>query len=149
MIICLSTNINNLLKSGNYNNFIKIILVRDPYTKCISGWKYCNSLKTKSLIDALNNPPGGLNKCPIKYVNNLGNGTIFHDWAHFTLTQTQMLIQNNKKIYDKLFKYENYTDILDFINRKLGIGIKECKLNKTNYNKKQIKLTDNEKKKFK
>ena len=59
-----------------------------------------------------------------------------------------MLIKNNKKIYDKIFKYENYTDILDFINKELSIDIKELKLNKTKYNKKQTKLSDNEKKKI-
>lgn len=77
--------------------------MRNPVTKLLSAWRYCESTKNKPIIYNLENPP--------KEEENL------HDWNHFTCSQTNSLIYNGKKQYDKVFKYENYVEIINYLGR--------------------------------
>lgn len=74
----------------------KFSVVRNPYSKALSSWRYCPSTKDKSLVEALSNPP--------KEEEN------FHDYLHFTMTQTSLLSKDGKIYVDELLRYENLND---------------------------------------
>lgn len=97
--------------TNTYPEHLKICIVRHPYSKFLSSKNYCNSSKNKTYIEVLNNLPTRL--------NNL------HDWGHLTRTQTEGLIYNDKKQYDKLFYYEEYHKVFDFISNNFGTKIIE------------------------
>ena len=74
----------------------KFSVVRNPYSKALSSWRYCPSTKDKSLLEALSNPP--------KEEEN------FHDYMHFTKTQTSMLTRDGEIYVDELLRYENLNE---------------------------------------
>ena len=91
----------NLLLQKKYYNFEKICIVRNPVAKLVSAWKYCKSTNNRPIASCLKNPP--------KKKENP------HDWGHFTRSQTGGLIYNGKKQYDKIFKHENYIEIINYL----------------------------------
>jgi len=96
--------------------------VRHPYFKFLSSKNYCNSSKNKTNIQILNNLPTRRNNP--------------HDWGNLTRTQTEGLIYNDKKQYDKIFYYEDYKKICYFISNNFGTTLIEENKNVTKkYNK--------------
>ena len=47
------------LNEGNISDIgiITFGVIRNPYTRCISSWKYCESTRTRTLLDCLKTPP--------------------------------------------------------------------------------------------
>lgn len=74
-------------------------IVRNPYDKTISAWKYCKTTKNKSLHNILS---GSMPRNKFWTKDN-------HDYIHFTLSQAHCLIENNHPIVDKIFRFEDIT----------------------------------------
>lgn len=71
----------------------KFTIIRNPWDKFISSWKYCLSTKKKSIKDLLLNLP--------KKEEN------YHDWFHLTMNQTEIILdKHNNVLVDKLLKFE-------------------------------------------
>jgi len=92
-----------------YGKRITFGIVRDPYTKATSAWKYCKAIKNKPLLNALTAPPK-----PRRHDN--------HDWIHFTRLQTEGLFHpptDTTPIYypsvDLLFKFEELHKLTEFL----------------------------------
>ena len=75
------------------NGIISFGVIRNPYTRCISSWKYCESTRPRTLLDCLKTPPDKKVSC-----RNPG-----HDYKHFTLPQSHWLyhfVEANKMYSD-------------------------------------------------
>lgn len=72
-------------------------VVRNPYDKTISAWKYCESTKNRQLKDVLRNA------MPRNKFWTKDN----HDYIHFTLPQSSFLVWKDKLIVDTIFRFEN------------------------------------------
>lgn len=68
---------------------VSFAVARNPYTRCVSSWKYCRSTKDKPLIDCLSDPPraGALDPSGL-----LKPG---HDYRHFTKTQCDFMFDGD------------------------------------------------------
>jgi hypothetical protein len=76
-------------------------IVRNPYDKLVSAWKYCKSTKDKSLQDALSrNLPQKSGK---KYN---------HDYVHFSMRQKDFVVENESLIVDYLVGFESLQEDL-------------------------------------
>lgn len=100
-----------------YPNHLRICIVRNPYFKFLSSKNYCKTTKGSSTLEVLRNLP------------QISEDV--HDWGHLTRTQTAGLIYNGRKQYDKLFYYENYKSILDFIGTHFDVALMEQNANVT------------------
>ena len=65
---------------------VSFAVKRNPYTRCVSAWKYCRSTRNRALLDCLSNPPQ-----PGELHPDLKPG---HDYRHFTKTQSQFMFDN-------------------------------------------------------
>ena len=88
-------------------------VVRNPYDRCLSSWKYCHSTKSRSLLDALQNPPrdGEINREKLHHQPG-------HDYRHFTRTQSSYLYRPDRtKRVTALLSFENlYEDLQDLLD---------------------------------
>lgn len=114
----------------NYTDYFIFSVVRNPWEKFISGWKYCESTRNKSLDEVLNNLPQ--------------DG---HDFIHLTRTQTDTISYNNKIIPNFLLRmetlqedYDKLCDILKKPRRKLKQLNKTDHLEYKNYFKTQKQI---------
>ncbi len=85
---------------SNYKNYYTFSVIRNPWDRFVSGWKYCNSTKNRSLLDVLQNLP---NRCN------------WHDWLHLTVSQYNMLYSEGKCVVNKLVRFENLQSDFDNI----------------------------------
>lgn len=112
-------------------------VIRNPYSRCISSWKYCESTRTRTLLDCLKNPPD----VEVSY-HKRG-----HDYRHFTLPQSHWLFHptTNKRVHH-LLKFENIEEEIYNLCNEYGIKInkklRNLKLGKYDYN---MQLTSQEK----
>ena len=129
------------LQPGNVfapaNGIISFGVIRNPYTRCISSWKYCESTRTRTLLDCLKTPPD----------KNVAYCTHGHDYKHFTLPQSHWLYHptTNKRVYH-LIKFENLEEEIYNLCDQYGIEIKKMfpKSNVGVYDR-NIQLTSEEK----
>lgn len=77
----------------------KFAIVRNPYDRFVSGWKYLRSTQDIDLVEVLQNLP---NKEPR-----------YGDYTHLTMTQTELLYLDGKLIPDKILRYENLSSDLN------------------------------------
>ncbi|WP_424974755.1 sulfotransferase family 2 domain-containing protein [Dinoroseobacter sp. S124A] len=71
--------------------YLKLAIVRNPWDRFISGWKYCESTKENSLLDTLRNPP-------VKG----------HDYRHLTRSQVGALkYSDGRWAVDMLISFED------------------------------------------
>lgn len=87
-----------------YSDYFVFSVIRNPWDKFISGWKYCNGIKNKSFDDVLFNLPK--------------RG---HDYIHLTRTQFDTISYNGDLIPNFLIRMENlqsdYDMVCDFIGK--------------------------------
>lgn len=93
-------------------NAFKWAVVRNPYDKAISAWKYLESTSDKKLSEVLVSPP-----------NKDDN---FLDYHHFTRTQTEALSEKGEIYVDFILRYENLSS--EWIRLEHELGIKLPKL---------------------
>jgi hypothetical protein len=93
----------------------KFSVVRNPYDKAISAWRFLDDLKIIPLVDALSNPPQPDN---------------WRSYHHFTRTLTSMLTIDGKLYPDFIVKYENLNN--DFTTLMVKLGISSFFLPETN-----------------
>lgn len=131
----------NLLGEENFNKFLKFSVVRNPYTRIISdyffipvnnvafkGGKSFNEflLLVKDIVEQ------------DKFLDNL-----YFD--HFKPQHSFICNSDNKLMIDKLFYFEKFNEIENFLFKNFRITDKQIIL-KGNYKKDQIILTNEQKK---
>ena len=127
------------LNEGNMLDIgiISFGVIRNPYTRCISSWKYCESTRTRTLLDCLKTPPD----------EEVAYYTHGHDYRHFTLPQSHWLHHptTNKRV-DHLIKFENLEEEIYNLCDQYEIEIKKMfpKENAGKYDH-NIQLTSEEK----
>jgi len=126
-----------------YNKFIKFTIVRNPYDRIISEY-YWTPINTNLGYKSGKNFDYFLKKVSNIVKNKKYNDTIYHD--HF-IPQYEFICNIDKKIMvNRLFKFEEFNKVLEFLkNKKYNIDFKK-KLN--NYEKNKIKLNPIQKKKI-
>lgn len=87
---------------SKFKSYFRFSVVRNPYDRFVSGWKYCNGTKDRSLLDVLHNLP---RNDPDATKESDPYGERAHDYVHVTRPQ-----------YDILF-YEDGTMGVDFVMR--------------------------------
>ena len=78
---------------GMWLHRVSFAVSRNPYDKCISAWKYCSSTKENTLKFNLLNAPS--------------TDSNWHDYVHFTRSQTDSLAENGKLIVDRILRFED------------------------------------------
>ncbi len=121
-IICVGAYKNRIWFKDNYpqiwENAFKWAVVRNPYDKTISAWKYLESTSGKTLSEVLTSPP-----------NEEDN---FRDYLHFTRTQSETLSTKGKLYVNYMLKYENLGEEWIKLGDELGIKLPELPVvNKT------------------
>ena len=122
----------NALKEykGKYKDYFKFAVIRNPWDKFISAWRYCANMKVfqSAMSDEFKNN--------FDYIlNNLpqSNDVIPHNYKHITLNQYDMLYDKNGIcIVDKIIHFENlqseFDEVCDIIGKP---KVKLKKLNTT------------------
>lgn len=82
-----------------YTDYLIFSIVRNPWDRFISGWKYCNTTKNNSLNDVLI-------KLPTFEENE-------HDFIHLTRTQCDTIYKKEKLIPNFVIKFENMQSDFD------------------------------------
>lgn len=110
-----------------YKDYLVFTIIRNPWDRFISGWKYCSSTKQKSINDVINNLPKQHPNVPITHHLN-------HDFIHLTRTQYSFINKNNVLIPEVIIRYENLQEEFDKLCDRLSKPrIKFPKLNTTNH----------------
>jgi hypothetical protein len=140
-----------------WDNSFKIASVRNPYTRIISSWAYCETTKNRDLKDCILNPPMLDN---INYLRNKsGNSNNsydylkldidllkYHDYHHFTVQQCDYLYHNGEKLYDYLIRFENLQEDIIKLLDILQINNDNITINHLNTSDKTNKYLDDESK---
>ncbi len=99
-----------------YKDYVTFSVIRNPWDRFISGWKYCDSTKNRSLLDVLQHLP-----------------THGHDYEHITRLQYDRIYYKNVQIQNFLLRFENLQQDFDILCEKIGKPKKKLNhLNKTN-----------------
>jgi hypothetical protein len=125
---CVSFTVVDSLKT--VTDWVSFTVVRNPYTRCISSWKYCSSTRDRSLLDCLHNPPprGDLKKPD-------------HDYVHFTMKQSEFIFDGENRP-THILRFEHLQKDLDNMFKLYNVSPVELKkLNIGNY---EYQLTDEE-----
>ena len=83
--------------------YFRFATIRNPFDRFISGWKYCDFTKDRSLMDVLTN-------LPVRELSTKDNDRKTEDFAyrHITITQKMRLFDlNDKLVTNFLVRYEN------------------------------------------
>ena len=120
-----------------YSDYFTFSVVRNPWDRFISGWKYIERLKEE-----------GRRKRNIKEDKNENEKEIFlnlltsipyeydsHDWIHLAMTQYEALNHNGEIFVDKIIRFENlqkeFDEVCDIINKpKTKLNHLNCTLRK-------------------
>ena len=126
----------------DYSRYRLFGVARNPYDRCISGWKYCDSTRPRTLLDCLANLPD------VDHVPSNPTLVVGHDWRHFTATQCHYLYHETRLFtVDFLLRYENLEDHLMALCDHLNIQTHKVRLKCVNagyYRPKDVSLTDEE-----
>lgn len=98
--------------SDVWNKSFKWAIVRNPYKKTISAWRFLEDLRDKALIDVLKNPPKAKD-----------NGEYDRNYQHFTVSLTELLSLDNHIYIDQYIKFENLSNEFEALNTKLGMEL--------------------------
>lgn len=88
-------------------------IVRDPYDRLVSAWKYCPSTRELSLLEAL---AGGR---PRKRWWRCYD----HDFVHFTMRQSDFLVEDGCIIVGAVLRFEHLHHELEAFFRGIGIEL--------------------------
>jgi hypothetical protein len=118
---------------GLWSESRSFAIVRHPYDKTVSAWKYCKSTRNKELKHVLSSamPKPGFWR---RYN---------HDYVHFTLTQSSFLVSGDQIIVERIFKFEEITQnpegLFEFLGLKLAaIPHKNRNLRREGYSASQL-----------
>ena len=95
-------------KLDKNKDHMSVAVSRDPYTRCISSWKYCHTTRDRPLLECLANPPK-LTDINAPKFNQYSPG---HDYRHFTRTQSQCIFNGNLRP-THILRYETLEDDLE------------------------------------
>ena len=85
-------------------DYLVFSIVRNPWDRFVSGWKYCKSTRNRTLRQVLLDPPR--------------EG---HDYRHLTRPQHEILIdREGRPVYDVLLRYETLQADFDRLCERLG-----------------------------
>ena len=121
-----------------FDDSYKILISRDPYTKCISCYNYhpsCKNLTLKYLLKNENNLKYDSTMIDYKVEAKKSLWNKYSLFTHLYLTQTSNLIENENLLVDKIIRFENMKEEIDSLFEKININISNIKmehLNKTN-----------------
>lgn len=76
-----------------WDRSFKWAVVRNPYDRVVSAWKYLEGLREKPLVEILRNPP----------IEDGSPSEYYHLWKPFS----EMLVFEDQMIVDRLVKYED------------------------------------------
>jgi hypothetical protein len=96
-----------------FPDYFRFSVVRNPWDKFVSGWKWCKSTKDRTITDVLRNLPKKIEH-PITPDDN-------HDYYHVTVTQEQFLYDNGKLIVDYLIRFEALQEGFDKVCEIIGM----------------------------
>jgi hypothetical protein len=85
----------------------KWAVVRNPYTRVISAWRFLEDLRDLDLLDILKNPPG-----PDK------EGKYNRNYQHFTISLTELLSTADGLFIDKYLKSESRDSNFRYLSMK-------------------------------
>ncbi|MDG5490134.1 sulfotransferase family protein [Psychroserpens sp. SPM9] len=143
-----------LFTPEEFDNMFKFVIVRNPYDRAVSCWKYFYGYQNISKL--ITNPRNYYKKLSFQYFLE----QLPREWEHkhhrALATHTASMWsditdRNGKLLVDKILKLENMSDNIDFLNKKLNINIKEFShINKSRsdnsyqkyYNKKTRKIVE-------
>jgi hypothetical protein len=99
---------NNGVLSPEYaqrpQNYFVFSVVRNPWDRFVSGWKYCDSTRQRALRDVLLDPP-----------------RTGHDYRHVTRPQADILIDAQGRLATEfLMRYETLQQDFDFVCDRIG-----------------------------
>lgn len=85
-------------------DYLVFSVVRNPWDRFVSGWKYCKSTRGRTLKQVLLDPPA--------------EG---HDYRHLTRPQHQILFHpDGRAVFDELLRFESLQDDFDRLSARLG-----------------------------
>lgn len=87
-----------------YPNYLVFSVVRNPWDRFVSSWKYCTSTRERNLIDVLHSLPA--------------EG---HDYRHVTRLQSAILYdRNGYPVFHELMRFETLQSDFDRVCDRLG-----------------------------
>jgi hypothetical protein len=99
-----------------FKDRLHLAVVRDPYTRTLSAWRWCASTKRRSLRDSLMRPPQrAVEGWDIDWSESsqiMG----MHDWIHFSWTQAEALSLQGKMYVDCVFHLAELNTLVDWLN---------------------------------
>ena len=132
----------NFFNETRYNNFNKLTIVRNPYSKFISEYYYFKRKKKGLLKDI--SLEDFLIYTEKLHENNFSN-TEYNLYNDHFYTQSSFLYDNKSINIDNIFKLENFNEIKKYIDENYPNEKKWKHLDKNNI-KKKIELSDVQKK---
>jgi hypothetical protein len=85
-------------------------VVRNPYSRVLSSWRFLENLRVHPLVEVLKNPP----RPP-------DDGRYDRDYVHFTMTLTELLSVNGKMYVDRVLHFETLDEDFARLNEELGM----------------------------
>jgi hypothetical protein len=103
-----------LFKPDGYFTFS---VVRNPYDRFVSGWKFCHYTRNRSLMDVLEKLPA----CPPNLSVVTDPDCEHYAGAHITALQSdRLLLPNNHFGVDAILRYEKLQEGFDAVCDRLG-----------------------------
>ena len=95
----------------NYEDYFVFTVVRNPWDRFVSGWKYCESTRDRSLLDVARSMP------PL-HPDYPAHG---HDYRHLTRTQTATLLDDQGNLVtDYVVRFEDLQTGFDHVCDQIG-----------------------------
>lgn len=103
------------------NGHITFGVMRDPFDRVISSWKYCQSTRNRTLLEALMDPPKETDHHP-----GLTQG---HDYRHFTKLQSDYLYDcDRERRVRHILRYERLEKDLGWLCNRYNVPAKKLPL---------------------
>ena len=105
-------------EDSEFPSYFRFSIVRNPYDRFVSGWKYCDGTKDRPLLDVLKNlPRNDLDATP---ENDL-NGSRVHDYVHVSRPQHDILFYEDGVMgVDFVMRFENLQADFDTVCQIVG-----------------------------